>query len=69
MDEAADKKRFHIFMALRLSGLALFFLGVAIAFTGLVRPGGLPLLGIPIAFLGLAEAVLAPKILKRITRV
>ena len=68
MDEAADKKRFHIFMALRLSGLALFFLGVAIAFTGLVRAGGLPQLGIAIAFLGLAGAVLAPKIVKRITR-
>lgn len=68
MDEGADKKRFHLFMALRLSGLLIFFLGVAIAFTGLISPGGLPLLGIPVAFVGLAEAVLAPKILKRITR-
>ena len=69
MDETSEKKRFHIFMALRITGLALFFLGVAIAFGDLLRPGGLPLVGIPIAFLGLAEAVLAPKILKRITRV
>ncbi len=69
MNEAADKKRFHIFMALRLSGLALFFLGLWIGFGDPIRPGGLPILGIPIAFAGLAEAVLAPKILKRITRV
>jgi hypothetical protein len=68
MDESADRRRFHIFMALRLSGLALFFAGVAVAFSDLVRPGGLPLAGIPIAFLGLAETVLAPKILKRIDR-
>jgi hypothetical protein len=69
MDEAADKKRFHIFMALRLSGLAIFFLGVAIAFGDLVREGGLPALGVPIELLGLAETVLATKILKRLTRV
>ena len=68
MDEAADRKRFLIFMALRLSGLAIFFLGVAIAFADLVAPGGMPLLGMPVAFLGLAETVLAPKILKRIDR-
>ncbi|HVF82654.1 MAG TPA: hypothetical protein VM913_00590 [Sphingomicrobium sp.] len=69
MDESADKKRFHIFMALRLGGLLLFFVGVAVAFTAFVRPGGLPVAGVPLAFLGLAQAVLAPKILKRITRV
>ncbi len=69
MDENTAKKRFLIFMLLRLGGLILFFVGVAIAFSGLVRAGGLPALGIPIALLGLAETVLAPKILKRFTRV
>ena len=69
MDEGADRKRFHIFAALRLSGLAIFFLGVAIAFGDLVRDGGLPIAGIPIAVIGLAETVLAPKLLKRVTRV
>jgi hypothetical protein len=69
MDEAADKKRFHIFTALRLGGLLLLFAGMAIAFSDWVRPGGLPAVGIPLALAGLIEALLAPKILKRITRV
>lgn len=69
MDEAADKKRFHIFMALRLGGLLLLFAGLAIGFSDWVRPGGLPAVGVPLALAGLIEALLAPKILKRITRV
>lgn len=64
-DEALWKRRFHIFAAVRLAGLALFFLGVAIAFTDLLREGGWPLVGAVVAVVGLVDAVLAPRILKR----
>ena len=48
---------------------ALLFAGMAVGFSDWVRPGGLPAVGIPLALIGLLQAVLAPKILKRITRV
>ena len=64
-DEALWKRRFHVFAAVRLVGLAVFFLGVAIAFTDLLREGGWPLVGGVIAIFGLIDAVLAPRILKR----
>ena len=63
-DEALWKRRFLVFMLVRLAGLAIFFLGVAIAFSDLVREGGWPLVGVIVAFMGLADAVLAPRILK-----
>ncbi len=63
-DEALWKRRFLIFMLVRLAGLAIFFLGVAIAFSDLVRDGGWPLVGIIVAFMGLIDAVLAPRFLK-----
>ena len=67
-DEALWKRRFLLFMLLRLSGLGIFFLGLAIAFSDWPEPGGLPVAGIPVALLGLADAVLAPRILKRFWR-
>ena len=65
-DDALWKRRFHVFMAVRLAGLAIFFLGVAIAFTDLVRAGGWPLVGVIIAFMGMIDAVFAPRMLKRL---
>jgi hypothetical protein len=65
-DEALWKRRFLIFMAVRLAGLAIFFLGIAIAFTGLVREGGLPSLGGVLAIIGVVDAVLAPRLLKKL---
>ena len=63
-DEAVWKRRFLVFTLVRLAGLAMFFLGVAIAFGDLVREGGWPLVGIIVAILGLVDAVFAPRILK-----
>jgi hypothetical protein len=40
-------------------------LGIAIAFTDLVRPGGWPLLGGILAIVGAIDAVVAPRILKK----
>ena len=44
-DEQLWKKRFQLLMAIRLIGVLTFLLGIAIAFSDLVRPGGFKLLG------------------------
>jgi hypothetical protein len=64
-DEELWKKRFQIFAAIRLAGVATFLLGLAIAFSNLVRPGGWPLLGGVLAIIGVIDALVAPRILKR----
>lgn len=68
-DEALWKRRFLLFTLVRVAGLALFLLGMGIAFSDWLRPGGLPQAGVPLMFLGLAQAVLAPRLLKRIWRI
>jgi hypothetical protein len=64
-DDAVWKRRFHIFALVRLAGLATFFLGIAIAYTGLVREGGWPTVGVIVAIMGLIDAVFAPRILRK----
>ena len=64
-EERLWKRRFHLFALIRLTGLALFFLGMAVALTDLVRPGGWPLVGGILAAIGIVVAVAAPRILKR----
>lgn len=64
-DEALWKKRFHIFALLRLSGLAIVFFGLAVMLTDLLRPGGWPLVGGLLIVVGIVDAVIAPRILKR----
>ena len=64
-DELLWKRRFHLFALVRLAGLVLFLLGMAVMLTDLVRPGGWPLLGGILVAVGVIEAVLAPRILKR----
>jgi hypothetical protein len=59
------RKRFQLFMLVRLLGVATFLLGVAIAYTGLVRPGGWPVVGSLIAILGAIDAVFAPRLLRK----
>lgn len=67
-DDDLWKKRFQIFTAIRLFGLATFLLGLAIAFTDLVRPGGWPLVGGILVIIGAIDAVVAPRILKRLDK-
>ena len=64
-DEPLWRKRFQLFVAIRIFGLLTFLLGVAIAFTDLVREGGWPLLGGILAVVGAIDAVVAPRILKK----
>lgn len=65
-DEALWKRRFHLFMAARLFGLAMFLAGVAIAFSDLVRDGGWPLLGGVLAIMGAIDAVFSPRLLRKV---
>ena len=64
-DDELWRKRFGIFLAIRLFGLATFLLGLAIAFSDLVRPGGWKLLGGILVVIGVIDAIAAPRILKK----
>lgn len=64
-DNELWRKRFQLFAAIRIVGLLTFFLGLAIAFSDLIRPGGWKLVGIIVAVIGVIDAVVAPRILKR----
>lgn len=64
-DDEVWKKRFLAFTLVRVAGLAMFVLGIAIAFTDLLRPGGWKLLGGLLVVFGVIDAVVAPRILKR----
>lgn len=64
-DDELWKKRFQIFAAVRLFGVLTFMLGLVIAFSDLVRPGGWKLVGGIIVIVGVIDAVFAPRLLKR----
>ena len=69
MTETSDdiwRKRFQTFMLIRVFGVAMFLLGIAIAYSDLVRPGGWPLVGGLIAIAGVIDAVFAPRLLKKL---
>ncbi|WP_118855968.1 hypothetical protein [Sphingomonas mesophila] len=64
-DEALWRRRFHMFALVRLAGVAMFLLGMAIAYSDLLRPGGWPLVGGILALCGVVDAIFAPKLLRR----
>lgn len=64
-DEARYRKRLIAYTAVRGAGVAIFLLGVAIMFTGLLRPGGWPQVGAIVAIMGAIDSLFAPMILKR----
>jgi len=65
MSDEEAKRQFIIFALLRIGGLALFLLGIAIAFTDLLKPGGWRLLGGILVIVGAIEAVISPRLVKR----
>jgi membrane protein implicated in regulation of membrane protease activity len=65
MDEDVAKRRLLLYSLVRFGGLAIFFLGIAIFYTTLVRPGGWPQLGAIVAIMGVIDAVFAPRLLKK----
>lgn len=65
-DDDIWRKRFQLFLLVRLFGLATFLVGIAIAYSDLLRPGGWPLVGGLITIAGALDAVFAPRLLKKL---
>ena len=63
-DSDVWRKRFLVFTAVRVAGLVVFLLGMAVAFSDLLRPGGWKLVGGILIVCGVIDAVFAPRILK-----
>jgi hypothetical protein len=60
------KSRFLLFSAARMGGLLIMGLGVAVAFSDLVRVGGFRQMGGLLIAIGTIEMVVVPLLLKRI---
>ena len=65
MDDGTAQKRLLLYSLVRAGGLAIFFLGIAIIYTDLIRPGGWPQIGAIVAIMGVIDAMFAPRLLKR----
>ena len=65
MDDDVARRRLLIYSLVRLGGLAIFFLGIAIIYTNVLRPGGWPQLGAVVAILGVIDSIFAPRLLKK----
>ena len=65
MSDDIWERRFLLYMVVRLIGLALFLLGLAIAYSDLVRPGGFPQLGAVLAIIGAVGGMFAPRLLTK----
>ena len=64
-DEAEWKRRFALFSLARLTGMIMFIAGLVIATSDLVQPGGSPVLGGALMLFGMADAFVAPKLMRR----
>jgi hypothetical protein len=64
-DDTKARNRLLTYTAVRAAGLAIFFLGMAIMYTNLVRQGGWPQVGAIVAIMGVIDALFAPRLLKR----
>jgi len=64
-DEALWRRRLLLYSLVRFGGLAIFFAGLGIVYTNLVRPGGWPQLGAIVAIMGAIDALFAPRLLKK----
>lgn len=64
-DDAIWRKRLLAQSFVRAIGVAIFFLGLAIGYSDLMRAGGWPQLGAIVALLGVVDAFVAPRVLKK----
>jgi membrane associated rhomboid family serine protease len=65
MDDATARRRLLIYTLVRFGGLAIFFIGIAIMYTNLLRPGGWPQVGAIVAIAGVIVSLLAPRLIKK----
>ena len=63
--DSVYRQRFFLYSAIRLGGIVIFFLGIAIAYSSLVRPGGWPQVGAIVAIVGALDALLMPRLFKK----
>ncbi len=64
-EEAIWRRRFAVFMVVRLIALVLVLAGMGIWIGDYVRPGGWPVLGAALVALGLVDGLIVPRLLKR----
>jgi hypothetical protein len=65
MDEDLARQRLLLYTLVRFGGVAIFFLGIAIIYSDLLRTGGWPQLGAIVAIIGAIDAFVAPRLLKK----
>lgn len=65
VSEQEWKRRFGLLALLRVSGLLMMLAGVFIGMTGLVQPGGMPVLGIILVTIGAIDGIVAPIFLRK----
>jgi hypothetical protein len=65
MDDDTARRRLLLYTLVRFGGLLIFFLGLVIIYTDLLRPGGWPQIGAIVAIMGVIDAMFAPLLLKR----
>jgi len=65
MDEDTARRRLLLYTLVRFGGLLIFFLGLGIMYTNVLRPGGWPQVGAIVAIMGVIDAMFAPLLLKR----
>lgn len=64
-DEAIWRRRFLISMLARFAGLLILLFGMAVTFTDLMHPGGLPQLGAVLVIVGAIGSVVAPRLVRK----
>ena len=65
VDERKFRNRLLAYTGARMAGLAIFFLGIAIIYTDVLREGGWPQVGAVVAIMGVIDALFAPRLLKK----
>jgi hypothetical protein len=66
MDDVAFwRRRLLAYTAVRAVGAAIFLFGVAIIYTNVLRRGGWPQVGALVAIVGVIDALIAPRILRK----
>ena len=65
MDDDVARQRLLLYSLVRFGGLVVFFLGIAIIYTNILRVGGWPQLGAIVAIVGVIGSFVAPRLLKR----
>jgi hypothetical protein len=64
-DDERWQRRLLAYSAVRAAGLAVFFLGLAIIYTDLLREGGWPQVGAVVCIMGVIDALFAPILLRK----